>query len=467
MCSYRFYFVVVSSIAPFAAATSAALLLTLLGSGGSHRNATALWTAAAVLAALWAFMQLKSTRIRNRIAAWPALASREFVPHTCQELRQAIKEAKTTCCARGCYPEIVGHGWGYFLSRTASRGPRIYTHRMLKREGEWWNAGATLEDVASYYEAKDNKALTSAPTMNYISVGAWFAMGNHGNGGNHPETKGSSKTMLQARVMNMQTGDVRILCTYQELRQIFDDPCSRRSHCLLQVRIDERALVPNRWLKKSVIDVSNKETAQAWLADGARLRVLFMGAARSYALGLRWDDAVHPKPGEHVDPHCCSRFGTFVQADIFSIVCGCRERASRWEGWTRYADANRWVPFLFPYQMAGTALLGYTNFELIFRLGLDAKTLHALVENMIRLVHRRFGGRSEVRHGNLGGPVFLDITMRSTFKAPLAVLRELGVVRFALHPGKYQPRYSQADLNGLRLCTQGQIYYNQNDDCSV
>ena len=466
MCTYRLYFVLVSLLAPLCAA--GALTLLLLLAAAAVESAASTWAAVAALAALAVFMQLKSTRIRNRIAAWPGFCAREFVPHTCAELQLAIAQAKRTGCRRGAYPEIVGHGWGYFLSRTASQGPRIYTHRMQKREGLWWNAGATLEDVARHYEQKENgnKALTSAPTMNYISVGAWFAMGNHGNGGNHPQTLGSSGTMRQARIVDMETQEVRCV-DYKKLRCLFDDPATARRYCVLQVCIDESSLAENKFLKKCAIDVNTKETADEWLKGNARLRVLFMGAARSYGLGIRWDDADENelKQNRHVDPHFGSRRSTYLQADVCSIVCGWREATKKWSGVTTYANANRWMPFVFPWQMALTAAAGYINYELVFRLACFEKTkLWRLVCDMIQ-VHRLCGGRSEVRHGQSGKAIFLDVSMRAHFKEPLRVIKALGVEKFALHPGKYQLHFSDEMLCeiGLERCTLGQIYFGTDE----
>lgn len=415
-------------------------------------------------------MRLRTRRISIRVAAWPSiwpisetLFAVHYYPRNCAELVEAIEKCGRKYCK--C-PAIIGAGWGHFLSRTASKGPRIFTHKMCTYEMQgktvWWNAGATIYDVAKYYE-REGRALTTAPTMDHISVGAWFAMGNHGNGGNHACVHGSSGTMHLAEVMDMETF-CRSYCNYEQIREIFDDECKQKKFCILRVSLKSDKLIDNIWLQKSAIaiEVGDANSAQRWLKEGAFLRVLFMGSARKYALGIRWDCAgIRPVRGkDHIDPHCCQRFCTWLQADVCSAWIGWREQLNKWTGYTTYANANRWMPPLFPIQTALTVLLGYKNFELIFRWNKDNND-SAFLNFVLALIkmHECFGGRSEIRWGNNfnNAPMFLDVSMYNNLEQPLIVLRDHGVIEYALHPGKYQPQFDK--ISEPKKVTQGKIYF--------
>ena len=178
-----------------------------------------------------------------------------------------------------------------------------------------------------------------------------------------------------------------------------------------------------------------------------------MGAARDYGLGVRWGDIYEPT--DHRDPHCCSRCCTFVQADVCSVVCGCHEPADKWSGLVSLRDANRWTPPLLAADTLLVALGGLRNFELIFRARLDADRLWRLVREL-RAVHKRHGGRSEIRHGT--DIVFVDVVMGRAFDAPLRALEALDVREFAFHPGKWIPYVS---VPGLARTTLGMIYFQK------
>jgi len=92
-------------------------------------------------------------------------------------------------------------------------------------------------------------------------------------------------------------------------------------------------------LQKRGVVVKDAQSAADWLAPGASLRLLFLGAARNYAIGLRWEK---PYDNEaHSDPHGCSRFCQFVQVDVFSVFCGWHEKMEKYTGKTSLYEANR------------------------------------------------------------------------------------------------------------------------------
>ena len=52
-------------------------------------------------------------------------------------------------------------------------------------KGDRWKSGTTIAALIEHYEKQPvSLTLNHHPTMDYISLGAWFSQGNHGNGGN-------------------------------------------------------------------------------------------------------------------------------------------------------------------------------------------------------------------------------------------------------------------------------------------
>ena len=143
----------------------------------------------------------------------------------------------------------------------------------------------------------------------------------------------------------------------------------------------------------------------------------------------------------NVDPHDLQRLSTFLQVDTFSAWGGCHEPMYNYRGYTTWANANRWMPPLFPIQTVFVALAGYKNFEPIFKPpsgqfgGLE---FHDLAMRLQKL-HCRIGGRSEVRYG---GEVRRDLLghghPQRQVPRGLRDVRTPQVTEVALHMGKYQ-----------------------------
>ena len=232
---------------------------------------------------------------------------------------------------------VVGSGWGFFAKRRGPEGQRIYTHRMrgLVQETPFeqtWLAGSTIHEVSKKLYKK-NLCFWSHPTMDYISLGAWFALGNHGNGGD--AGKPSSYAFKRARVVNLHTGLEQSIQSYKELRGLFDEEESGgevgdgqyRKYAITSVTFDlTKTREAKTRVRKRRVDVRDVDSAQEWLQPLAFQRVLFLGGARDFALGVRWE-SFYGRDGEypvdHKDPHFGSRWGMFWQADICSVVGGC------------------------------------------------------------------------------------------------------------------------------------------------
>lgn len=351
---------------------------------------------------------------------------------------------------QGQRPNIVGNAWGYFLQKRTAESP-VLSMRNFTGQGKgdklgWWKSGSTIREVVDFY-VKQGKTFASHPSIADITIGAWFATGSHGNGGN--AGKPSSSVLEKVEIVCFDPPNIQIIDNYKEIRAIFDSP--NVNHVITFVKFHN--LEENRMLQKRAFDVNSVQSANKWLSPGAILRVLFVGAARD-GIGIRWEKPYEKT--EHIDPHCCSKCSTFIQADVCSSICGCRESYKNWNGLTRLYDANEWVPPIFPFETFIAVIGGVTNFELVFRV----KEMNGVVlDKMVRLLremHKDIGGRTEIRHGT--GVVFWDLSLTRNFEKPFKILAEyFGVKRLAFHPGKYIPKNIQTSMQIVKI---GVIYFN-------
>jgi hypothetical protein len=401
------------------------------------------------------YVRQHNLRVMIRAGTWPSCCADDAAPQTEAELINAIIHIKTKY---GKPPVVVGSGWGYFLQRCTAKGPRLFLHRyvgvssttnddnVLKQR---WRSGTTIATVAKHLQ-KHNFTFSTHPTMDYISLGAWFARGNHGNGGD--DAAGSSKTLHIARVidLNQEPPFTIFQWDYKTLRKYVDASdfgSNRGCYCILDVSF--RNLVPNNKLLQQGIIIDSAKRAAEWLAPGAKLRVCFQGAARNYALAIRWSafSAYNNTAPIHDNPHCGSRACLYIQTDICSVVGGWHESMRNFTARMSHYNANRWMPIVWPIETITIVLAEYYNFEVIFLLeeALDGNRLWNMIQTMINL-HQQVGGRSEFRYGtpSKNTPVFMDCAMNRSeavqlvfdtlLKPPFSVKGNA----VALHPGKVQ-----------------------------
>lgn len=475
MRAYRCFYAATAGAVALAALGVLALgvAAAVLGADGRAEWAGAMGAAAAACLAFTGLMRLHANQVLVRAARWPALCQAERMPRTVAELTSVVRKLNER---HGEPPEIVGGAWGFFLYRRVVRRNCVFTHRfrgIMKRsrrggaDGPYmasrWAAGTTIREMLDHYrkqvsaEHPNGLTVSTHPTMEYITLGAWFVTASHGNGGDL--ASGSAKVMKGAEVLHMRSG-IRNPVNYAQLRAIFDDDNESREHVVVSVDVDLDALVDNGWVQKRAIELSDPKQCGKWLAPGAHLRVCFQGASRSSALGLRWTD-VYNKDETHVDPHCCSDFCAFVQVDTCSIYCGCREKLASFQGRSLYLDGNRWLPPVTYFMSLLPVLTGHLNAEIYFRLerALDGPALYDLTQRLIE-VHKRHGGRSELRYGAPGPttPVFLDMVMvgKDGFEPILKMLRKtfLSVRSVARHLGKFPV---EVEKHGFLLAKVGEI----------
>lgn len=398
------------------------------------------------IALFWTiYLRLHGSRVLVRAGAWPVCGY--VVPTTEDKVK---KYANNIYRNNSVYPEVVGSGWGYFLYRRGARSPRIFLHKFTGRNKDGsWRSGTTINAVQNFLlKTKDAQGrrspmtLSSHPTMDFISVGAWFSCTNHGNEGDaSPKT---SKMLEFADVFDVKLNTTKRVTSYEEMRNMFDGDEKRR-FIVLSVKL--KGVVENTDVQKRGIVIDGEDAVAEWMNLDAKMRLLFVGAARDHGIGLTWSTPYNPGIHGKRDPHCCSRFTTFFQVDVCSAVVGCYESSyvkkgnvkllTKFTGVSTLRDANAWMPTIWPWQTVPLVLFGQRNFEVFFRLDDPTPSnLWNIIEKAIKM-HSRWGGRSEFRMARLNGTVCWDVSMRSNFDKAFAVLADFGVKKISLHNGKF------------------------------
>ena len=343
-------------------------------------------------------------------------------------------------------PTVVGRGWGYFLMRKSANSPVLHMFNFTGRRTDGsWAAGTTIETVANYYKSQ-SLTFPSHPGSDNITIGSWFASGCHGSCGDAGAP--SSSVFKCAEVVCFDPPSIRNIESYEMLRDIFD----AYGHNCIITWIQFHKLWVNRTIQKSAESINSIESCKRWLSNDSILRVIFVGSARD-AFGIRWLD-IYDKNVQHIDPHICSRCCTFLQADICSTCCGCREKNSKWNGITTLREANKWTPTLWPFETLLTVIGGYKNFEIIFRVSKMTPDILLEMLRKLRKMHKKMGGRTEIRF--MSQVFFWDVSMQHSFEMPFIELMAFGVTRVALHMSKYNPR-----VNILPVVPVGHIYFNK------
>jgi hypothetical protein len=383
-----------------------------------------------MLVAWTAGLRRHGIRVLVRAGAFPALCKGDRYPHDELEFRQAVLDITKE---KNKIPAIVGSGWGFFLKRYGPSAPRIFTHNFkgpVAGESNRFHAGTTIYAVNKHILKTTGKTLPSHPTMDFISVGSWVSAGNHGNDGD-AQTTNAIDTVT---VLDMNS-NVASRVGYLQARRLFDSDFEGK-FAVLDVSLNS---VENKLVQKRGILVKDAQSAADWLAPGAALRLLFVGAARDYGIGLRFENPYNDDT--HSDPHCCSTICQFLQLDVLSVFGGWHERMDKYNGKCTLYQANRWTPAIFPIMNIGLILSGILNFEIFFRLpgALDGNTLFKFMSSAIRM-HKKLGGRSEIRYGQPGANtvVHWDISLRRhQFPNAFNLLKNtLKVSTVAVHPGK-------------------------------
>ena len=386
------------------------------------------------LLALWINSSLPRAQTLVRAGVYPFFCGGVF-PKTEEELRAEVKRIVEET---GKPPVIVGSGWSFFLNRRAPARHRIYLQEFNQRVSDTtWESGVTAGAVCDQLR-KTDRTLASRPTLDDITLGSWISANGHGNASTL--SGGTSNTFQEVRVLDMLSDNVLTL-PGKGAKKLFDGPGSYK-YCILTCKLKP---VYNGVLQMQGIEVRDTLSAAAWLSPTSQLRVLFLGAARTYGIGVLWNPSTEAElqVSHHINPHLCSRVCFYLQVDTFSALIGWHEPMNKYDGHSTLHNANKWSYWGWPlglgFAQLGIVLSGLQNFEIFYvKQSLDGSYLWTLCQKLIAL-HKRFGGRCELRVATEGALNIVHVDMAlsiSKSKFVFDILFEMGVREAALHRGK-------------------------------
>ena len=77
----------------------------------------------------------------------------------------------------------------------------------------------------------------------------------------------------------------------------------------------------------------------------------------------------------------------------------------------------------------------------------DVVRFFAQLVQELFLLHKKIGGRTELRYGK--SVLFIDLSLSKDFDAVFLLLERLGVDLYALHEGKYQVKPKKTTMNAV------------------
>lgn len=342
----------------------------------------------------------------------------------------STKKGFLSCVRQNLRP--VGSGWSFYLKREAST--RIfYTRQFYGYENGWWKSGSLVRDVTRFYLKNHNKAFPSLPSISDITLGAWIWSGSHGSSG---DTGAPSNACFD---------EIEYVALDKKLRvvpyEMFD---VSQALAVVGVSFNIDKMVDNFILHKRYIPYDPSEPSLAvkeWLRPSYQ-RAIFLG---QYAVFLQWSREKRTPNEEHVDPHCCSRFCLWCQADPCNAACGCyRESKADFDSIVPLYEVNQFVPSIWHWTLPALFGYAYRNYEMFCALP-KVTDIQLFFKNMVvdlLEMHEEIGGRTEIRFSK--HVVFLDVCLVSDFERPFRVVESLGVLAYSLHRGKFEPNVASS-----------------------
>ena len=275
---------------------------------------------------------------------------------------------------------------------------------------------------------------------------------SHGSSGDIGE--GSSSRFSAIRYV-LKINRIKIL---EDDWKIFKEIEKRKIHLILGVKFSLQENSNINLHKRSV------QTIDDWLRTNAYQRVCFIGKRRD--MMVRWERPKKKKlifdkskyieneeewetfleAGKkrnkyfHKDPHFCSRFCLWFQADVCTVIyrkwfCLCTEKIEKYEAIVSLSETNRFVPQVYP--IFTVFLQDQVNFEKIIQKAtvMQVKKYY----EKIKKFHKEYGGRTEIRYG---GYLFIDVSI------PLRLVEKYieMIPEGSYHLGKYQPPNNQLQM---------------------
>lgn len=321
--------------------------------------------------------------------------------------------------------QVVGGTWSFYLNRTASRPPVVFTHRMrgFDPASGRWLAGTTIGDLQRSLR-ESGRTLPYMPSVASATLGGWIASGSHGSAGT--ETQGLS-ALVRCAVFDRAARSV-VDVPARQLSEGVEHDSAR--FVVLDVEVHA---VEDVWTRRVAFRVDSERSAERFFATPSYLRLLLVGGRGT--LCLLWQPTDETRGRDRLDQR-----SLWLHADWSSIRQ--RRRAATWfpapmppeaafDAVQKLSDANDFTP-LPPLAVA--ALYWVDNFEWLVELpALSAPVLWRLCAFLEGALEDA-PARCEVRY--FGSTLCLDFAFANgslrTFD--LAALRE-GLHR-VLGPGR-------------------------------
>jgi hypothetical protein len=342
---------------------------------------------------------------------------------------------------------------GPVLYTRAMRGPVISSPSGAKRGAPGavpmrWKAGTRLADVQKEL-TKHGKVLVNVPSYTEVTIGAWVATMGHGMTGSRFD---HDLVSVRAKVLDMATGivqedevDLKLMAAFGKGERLANQ------FLVLEVNLDgSPTLVEDKRAVRSMRWIESIEDAKWALRPGTDMMAVFVGHART--LAITW-----VAQAEGAEPFNKAGMLTDVWLALFSTTGIGMSKAQGLERTEKLSKAvYLFSVFLYPVYLFFYLSAGLINFEIYTRMPLDPKKLLEISTALQPVLARRWG-RCEIRV--LGELVFFDF-----FAWSLAGVREVldklarnGVVKAALHPGKYQVSPQDAMRSGLQLVVANEL----------
>lgn len=324
-------------------------------------------------------------------------------------------------CERDTLP--VGGGWSSYLNKKIFTKKQFFMRKLSGRyENGNWGAGTTIGTLQAAL-AKENKTVTSHPSIMGATLGGWIFTNAHGGGGElWKPTIG--------RVVVYDTHECKVI-TINKKEELFNDSKTieqQRRYIVLEAEIKP---VDNVTCFQQAFVINSEEDARRFFSKSTYLRVIFINSSES--LCLTWSDnkdAYTNYLGYLFPP------GIFATKVMPHFLTCCIPKYV-WNKKVSLRYANHSAGFDPPYFTGVFAYL-FTNVEVFLIVPLDSARLYSICEKL-KVLLKKTGGRCEVRYEV--SKLFLDFSINSQDYS--TVFQELykmfdSTTRVTIHKGKYQ-----------------------------
>lgn len=359
-----------------------------------------------------ALLAVVATAWTSRILLWLSIPSLAFLLVVPWIGGTRLRVGRPRSRARGI---PVGRGWSFVLGKSTRNVDAFTTLPKGHVVDQWWHAGTTIAEVQRHLRSQ-GQSLAGHPSLLTATLGGWIFTSSHGSGGTL-----WTPAFKRVKVLDHQDGDREQTLSHK--REAFGDAytiADQRRYTIVQVEVQG---VPNVLCERRIAALDTVTAAKTWLTTPSHLRLAFVD--RRGGTGLVWTPASGGASSWGLPAWLVSVL-PFVP---WSTVARTRHM--------HLDQANAFAPTP-PLWWATACTLLYTNVELFVYVTMDATMLVQLTHELTE-VHKRLGGRTDLRYGP--GKLFVDLAVsRWTRLRPIfeTIARVVGTdERVAVHKGKF------------------------------